>query len=166
MSEKCVFRKISSRLSPGSSLIVKLKVVTTIPGKVYVKYANPLAGKFVSASSKEDSRKHLVTIGRLRAETSYTYRVYLVDSSGKVYRSKQLNFTTGKLPEKLAASLAQVGSRKVFLGCRSHRLMHRWRVGTRQFFPRVCGCGPGWSDRVVLCFPSCSLTRSRNASGR
>jgi hypothetical protein len=100
-----IFCKISSKVSKHNSLIVTIKIKTTVPGIAYVKYSNVNAGKFVSAATSVHSTKNIVHLVRLRASTVYKYRVYLISLSGQKYISEDKYFITGSLPKNITESL-------------------------------------------------------------
>lgn len=92
-------------MSSENSLIVIIKVKTTIPGVISVIYSNKKTGKFKSATTKIPQTDNTVYIVRLRASTTYHYQVILTTPCGDTYCSDYNCFTTGSLPEKITQSL-------------------------------------------------------------
>lgn len=100
-----VFKKINSSVSPDNTLIVKIKIKTTIPGIVYVVYGNKKVGRFLSPSTRVPAIKNTIHLARLRSTTRYNYYITLVTPEGKSYFSDCRKFTTGKLPPRITQSL-------------------------------------------------------------
>lgn len=105
MTEKNTpFESIQACLSPDNPLIVYVKVKTSVLGAIYVRYGNKKAGVFQSAVTPFCSKSHEIALVRLRADTVYCYRVYLVTNANKIKASKQNKFRTGSLPFSLRNS--------------------------------------------------------------
>ena len=82
-----------------NALIAQVEVSLSHPGRVFVEYENPQAGKFRTALS-EAGTQHVVPLVRLRAETAYSYAIEVQDADGAGRAHGE--FRTGSLPYELA----------------------------------------------------------------
>jgi hypothetical protein len=103
---------------PSNPLIMKLTVHSTVPAKIYVSYsyqgANSNTVTFISkffcgatgdqcaAGAASFATSTPVTIGRLRASTTYNYTAWAVDVNGNKSRGPTGSFTTSGLSGALA----------------------------------------------------------------
>ena len=92
----------SASIRADNALIAEVEVRLSRPGRVFVEYENPRAGKFRTALS-ESGAKHLVPVLRLRADAAYSYAIGVQDADGSVHLGPRGEFRTGSLPSDLAA---------------------------------------------------------------
>ena len=88
-------------LHPQNSLIAEVQVTLSDPGRVFIEYDNPEAGKFVTALS-EPGTEHHIPVVRLRPETAYAYAIGVQDRDGWTAYGPAGEFTAGPLPPELA----------------------------------------------------------------
>ena len=100
----------SASIRPDNALIADVEVSLSHPGRVFVEYGNPDAGKFRTAPS-ESGRIHTIAVARLRAETTYTYAIGVQDADGAGRLRPHGTFTTGPLPVELAAMHTRASGR-------------------------------------------------------
>ena len=100
----------SASIRADNALIAEVEVRLSRPGRVFVEYENPQAGKFRTALS-ESGAKHLVPVLRLRADAAYSYAIGVQDADGAVHLGQRGEFRTGSLPPKLAAMRIRVSGR-------------------------------------------------------
>ena len=93
-----------------NALIAEVEVRLSRPGRVFVEYENPQAGKFRTALSEERA-EHVIPVVRLRAETAYSYAIGVQDAGGAVHLGPRGEFRTGSLPANLATLRARVRGR-------------------------------------------------------
>lgn len=90
----------------NNSLIVDIQVITAgSAAKVAITYqtsgVDPLVSRFIPVSTAGPTT---ITIGRLRAERTYTYTVRAIDNRGGPAGISHGTFTTGSLPAALGAN--------------------------------------------------------------
>ena len=95
--------KVSASASPDNPLIVQVEVSLNTEAQVYIEYENQSAGRFRTATTAPAAIWHTVPLVRLRPSTTYSYRAYAVDPGGAGSEGPGGEFTTGPLPEALAA---------------------------------------------------------------
>ena len=100
----------SASIRADNALIAEVEIRLSHPGRVFVEYENPQAGKFRTALSEERA-KHLIPVLRLRAETAYSYAIWVQDADGAAHLAQRGAFTTGSLPSKLAAMRIRASGR-------------------------------------------------------
>ena len=100
----------SASIRADNALIAEVEVRLSRPGRVFVEYENPQAGKFRTALS-ESGAKHLVPVLRLRADAAYSYAIGVQDADGAVHLGQRGEFRTGSLPPNLAAMRTRVSGR-------------------------------------------------------
>src|ERR1700730_16761518 len=93
----------SASVSPDNSLIVDVQVTTdSSPAHVVVTYqasgVDPLVSRVTQVSTTGSTT---ITIGRLRANMTYTYTVDAFDRHGGPAGTASGSFTTGPLPPAL-----------------------------------------------------------------
>jgi hypothetical protein len=96
----------AASVRPNNSLIVDIEV-TTAGGaaKLAVTYETPGVDSLVSRMIPvSGSGTTIITIGRLRAERTYTYAVRAIDDHGGPAGTARGSFTTGSLPAALRAN--------------------------------------------------------------
>ena len=96
----------SASVRPENSLIVDIQVTTdSSPAHVFVTYqasgVDPLISRITQVSTTGSTR---ITIGRLRANTTYTYTVDAFDRHGGPAGTASESFTTGPLPVPLSTN--------------------------------------------------------------
>ena len=84
-----------------NALIAEVELSLSRAGQAFVEYENPRAGKFRTAPS-ESGAKHRISVARLRAETTYSYAIWVQDAGGKARVAQRGEFRTGPLPQDLA----------------------------------------------------------------
>ena len=100
----------SASIRADNALIAEVEVRLSRPGRVFVEYENPQAGKFRTALSEERA-EHLIPVLRLRAETAYSYAIWVQDADGAAHLAQRGEFRTGPLPSKLAAMRIRASGR-------------------------------------------------------
>ena len=100
----------SASIRPDNALIAEVEISLSHPGRVFVEYGNPDAGKFRTALS-ERGRAHAIPVARLRAEATYTYAIGVQDADGAARLGSHGTFTTGPLPAELAAMHTRASGR-------------------------------------------------------
>ena len=100
----------NASIRADNALIAEVEVRLSRPGRVFVEYENPQAGKFRTALS-EARAKHLIPVVRLRAETAYSYAIGVQDAEGAVHFGQRGEFRTGSLPSSLATMRARARGR-------------------------------------------------------
>jgi hypothetical protein len=93
----------AAAVKPDNSLIVDIQVTTTGgAARVAVTYQSegvePLVSRFTPVSTTGPTT---ITIGRLRANRTYTYTVRAIDDHGGPAGTAHGSFTTGSLPPPL-----------------------------------------------------------------
>jgi hypothetical protein len=96
----------SASVRPGNSLIVDVRVTTdSSPAHLVVTYqasgVDPLVSRITQVSTTGSTT---VTVGRLRANTTYTYTVDAFDRHGAPAGTAIGSFTTGLLPAPLSTN--------------------------------------------------------------
>ena len=96
----------SATVRPNNSLIVDVQVTTdSSPAHAIVTYQAPGVDPLVSRITQVSSTgSTTITLGRLRANTTYTYTVDAFDRHGSPAGTAGGNFTTGALPAPLLAN--------------------------------------------------------------
>ena len=100
----------SASIRADNALIAEVEVRLSRPGRVFVEYENPQAGKFRTALS-ESGLEHAIAVLRLRAETAYSYAIWVQDADGAAHLGQRGEFRTGSLPPDLAAIRAWASGR-------------------------------------------------------
>ena len=100
----------SASIRADNALIAEVEVRLSRPGRVFVEYENPRAGKFRTALS-ESGAKHVVPVLRLRADATYSYAIGVQDADGAVHLGQRGEFKTGSLPSMLAAMRVRASGR-------------------------------------------------------
>ncbi len=96
----------SASILENNRLIAAIEGNLDKPGEVYVEYGregDPSDTKFRTNAVPSDGTDYLVHVVRLRAETTYTYKVFGTDEDGDTSEGPVGTFTTGPLPEGLQA---------------------------------------------------------------
>jgi hypothetical protein len=96
----------TASVRPGNSLIVDINVTTdSSPAHVVVTYqaagVDPLVSRITQVSTTGSTT---ITVGRLRANTAYTYTVDAFDRHGSPAGTVNGSFTTGPLPVPLTTN--------------------------------------------------------------
>ena len=93
----------SPAIRADNSLIAEISVTLDRPAQVYVEYENAVAGRFRTMATASPAKQHVVPVVRLRPSTAYRYQAFAIDEEGRVSAGVGGTFTTGELPEVLAA---------------------------------------------------------------
>ena len=87
-----------------NALIARVEGELDKQGHVYVKYWAEGVPRLRSRTETSDSTRYAVHAVRLRAEMTYSYQVFGTDGAGGAVEGPSGSFTTGTLPEVLAAA--------------------------------------------------------------
>ena len=98
--------------SEANPLIAEARISLSRPAHVFVEYDNQLAGRYRTAL-EPPAEQHTIPIVRLRAETTYDYTIFTVDSPDLLGASRGPggSFTTGALPAPVASIFAMATGR-------------------------------------------------------
>ena len=88
---------------PDNSLIAWITGTVEAPGYVYVEYENDSHGRFRSRPVPSNGTEYTVHATRLRADSTYRYQVFGTDLDADVTEGPTGSFTSGPLPDVLAA---------------------------------------------------------------
>ena len=100
----------SATIRHDNPLIAEVAVSLDAPGRVFVEYWNPDAGRYRTAETRSEDMEHVVPILRLRPETEYSFQAFAARADGGASEGLGGEFTTGALPDALGRmSLAQQG---------------------------------------------------------
>ena len=97
----------SASILENNSLIARIDGTVEKPGDVYVEYlrqGDQSQTTFRTKSVPSEGTDYLVYLMRLRAETTYSYKVFGTDEDGDTSEGPVGTFTTGPLPEGLQAT--------------------------------------------------------------
>jgi hypothetical protein len=96
----------AASVRPNNSLIADIEVTTaSSAAKLGVTYETPGVDPLISRLNPvSSSGTTIITIGRLRAERTYTYTVRAIDDHGSPAGTARGSFTTGSLPAALLAN--------------------------------------------------------------
>ena len=103
----------SASIHESNSLIALIEVRLSSTARVQVEYGNSEAGRFRSALT-DAAVEHEIPIVRLRASTTYDYRIGVeTEGGGDIFfpSSGAGEFTTGPLPDVLAGLASRVSGR-------------------------------------------------------
>ena len=95
---------------PDNALMVEVNLTLSRPAAVLIEYENEYAGRFRTPLS-EPAESHTIPLLRLRAETTYRYRIGIAGRDGAIAFAETGEFTTGPLPDILADMQAEVTGR-------------------------------------------------------
>lgn len=95
---------------PDNALIVEVNLTLSRPAAVLIEYENEYAGQFRTPLSAP-AESHTIPLLRLRAETTYRYRIGVAGQGGAIDFRETGEFTTGPLPDILADMQATVTGR-------------------------------------------------------
>ena len=103
----------SASIHESNSLIALIEVRLSSAARVQIEYGNSEAGRFRSALT-DAAVEHEIPIARLRASTTYDYRIGVeTEDGGDIFfpSSGAGEFTTGPLPDVLAGLASRVSGR-------------------------------------------------------
>ena len=100
----------SAASHPDNALIVDIALTLSRPAAVLIEYENEYAGRFRTPLSAP-AESHTIPLLRLRAETTYRYRIGIAGRDGAIAFAAAGEFTTGPLPDILADMQAKVTGR-------------------------------------------------------
>jgi hypothetical protein len=91
----------SATVDSENSLIVHIEGTVESPGDVIIEYGSKDTGTFTTRPVPSNDTAFSIQVMRLRAGTTYDYRVFLLNSSGDRALQFEGSFTTGPLPPGL-----------------------------------------------------------------
>lgn len=91
----------SASIRSDNSLIAQVNVTLDQPARVSVEYWPRKAGRFRTRTTEASAADHQIPVYRLRPDTTYQYKIRVVDEQGGITEWEGGSFRTGKLPPLL-----------------------------------------------------------------